>query len=167
MIMTGRAHIIGNHIDTDQIIPSRYLGTLDPIKLAEGCFFSLIPGFATRVHSGDILVAGDNMGCGSSREHAPLAIRAAGISCVVARSFSRIFYRSAINIGLPAVICPSAVDFADPDEDMLVDFDRGVVESHGCTADFSPFSSSILEILSAGGLVPFMSRRFMSKGVSA
>lgn len=87
----GRIHVVGDHIDTDQIIPARFLGSLDPKVLAEGCFFNLIPQFATKVTAGDILVGGDNLGCGSSREHAPIAIKSAGISCVVARSFSRIF----------------------------------------------------------------------------
>ncbi len=165
MIMKGRAHIVGDHVDTDQIIPSRYLGTLDPAKLAEGCFFNLLPGFATRVRRGDILLAGENMGCGSSREHAPIAIKSTGISCVVARGFSRIFYRSAINIGLPVVICPEAIDFTAAGAEISVDFDRGVVESAGRAAEFAPFSPSILEILSAGGLVPFMSRRLAQEEI--
>jgi 3-isopropylmalate/(R)-2-methylmalate dehydratase small subunit len=134
----GRIHKIGDHIDTDQIIPARYLGSLDPKVLAEGCFYNLIPQFATKVKSGDILVAGDNLGCGSSREHAPIAIKCTGISCVVARSFSRIFYRSAINIGLPAVVCPDAVAFAKEGNEMTIDFDRGVVESGGKSAAFAP-----------------------------
>lgn len=159
MIMKGRVHLVGDHIDTDQIIPSRYLGSLDPKVLAEGCFYNLIPEFWSKVKPGDILVAGDNLGCGSSREHAPIAIKATGISCVVARSFSRIFYRSAINIGLPAVICPDAVDFTQQGSEMTVDFDRCVVECGGRSAAFAQFSPSILEIIAAGGLVPFMSQR--------
>jgi 3-isopropylmalate/(R)-2-methylmalate dehydratase small subunit len=167
MIYKGRIHIIGDHIDTDQIIPARFLGSLDSKVLAEGCFFNLIPQFATKVTPGDILVAGDNLGCGSSREHAPIAIKSAGISCVVARSFSRIFYRSAINIGLPAVVCPEAVAFARQGADMTVDFDNGVVASGGESAAFAPFGPSILEIIAAGGLVPFMSQRLAREGVRA
>lgn len=163
----GRVHKIGDHIDTDQIIPARYLGSLDPKVLAEGCFFNLIPQFATTVKPGDILVAGDNLGCGSSREHAPIAIKSTGISCVVARSFSRIFYRSSINIGLPAVVCPEAVDFARQGAEMKVDFDRGVVESGGKSAAFAPFGPSILAIIAAGGLVPFMSQRLAREGARA
>src|SRR3954469_5814361 len=143
MIYKGRIHKFGDHIDTDQIIPARFLGSLDPKVLAEGCFFNLIPQFAITVTPGDILVAGDNLGCGSSREHAPIAIKSTGISCVVARSFSRIFYRSAINIGLPAVVCPDAVAFAEQGAQMTVDFDRGIVESGGKSAEFAPFGPSI------------------------
>jgi 3-isopropylmalate/(R)-2-methylmalate dehydratase small subunit len=167
MIYSGRIHLVGDHIDTDQIIPARYLGSLDPKVLAEGCFFNLIPQFATKVTPGDILVGGDNFGCGSSREHAPIALKSAGISCVVARSFSRIFYRSAINIGLPAVVCPEAVAFAKPGANMTVDFDRGVVESGGASAAFAPFGPSILAIIAAGGLVPFMSQRLAREGARA
>ncbi len=167
MIMKGRVHLVGDHIDTDQIIPARYLGSLDPKVLAEGCFLNLIPQFAAKVKPGDILVGGENLGCGSSREHAPIAIRATGISCLVARSFSRIFYRSAINIGLPAVVCPDAVAFAEDDNEMTVDFDRGVVESGGKSAAFAPFGPSILAIIAAGGLVPFMSQRLAREGARA
>jgi 3-isopropylmalate dehydratase small subunit len=167
MIMKGRIHMVGDHIDTDQIIPARFLGSLDPKVLAEGCFFNLIPQFANGVKQGDILVAGDNLGCGSSREHAPIAIKATGISCVVANSYSRIFYRSAINIGLPAVVCPEAVAFAKNGTEMTVDFDRGVVGSGGKSAAFAPFGPSILEIIAAGGLVPFMSQRLTKEGARA
>jgi 3-isopropylmalate dehydratase small subunit len=167
MIYQGNIHKIGDHIDTDQIIPARFLGSLDPKVLAEGCFFNLIPQFSTTVKAGDILVAGDNLGCGSSREHAPIAIKATGISCVVANSFSRIFYRSAINIGLPAVVCPEAVAFAEQGAEMTVDFDRGVVESGGKSAEFAPFGPSILAIIAAGGLVPFMSQRLAREGARA
>jgi 3-isopropylmalate dehydratase small subunit len=167
MIMTGRIHLVGDHIDTDQIIPARFLGSLDPKVLAEGCFFNLIPQFAATVNPGDILVAGDNFGGGSSREHAPIAIKATGISCVVANSYSRIFYRSAINIGLPAVVCPDAVAFAKNGSEMKVDFDRGVVESGGKSAAFAPFGPSILAIIAAGGLVPFMSLRLAREGARA
>jgi 3-isopropylmalate/(R)-2-methylmalate dehydratase small subunit len=167
MIMKGRVHKVGDHIDTDQIIPARFLGSLDPKVLAEGCFFNLIPQFATTVSLGDIVVGGDNFGCGSSREHAPIAIKATGISCVVARSFSRIFYRSAINIGLPAVVCADAVAFAKDRTEMTVDFDRGVVESDGKSAAFAAFGPSILAIIAAGGLVPFMSQRLASQAARA
>jgi 3-isopropylmalate/(R)-2-methylmalate dehydratase small subunit len=167
MILKGRIHKVGDHIDTDQIIPARFLGSLDPVVLSAGCFFNLISKFSTGVKPGDILVAGDNFGCGSSREHAPIAIKATGISCVVAGSFSRIFYRSAINIGLPAVVCPAAVSFAKQGAEMTVDFDRGVVESAGQSAEFAPFGREILAIIAAGGLVPFMSQRLAREGARA
>jgi 3-isopropylmalate/(R)-2-methylmalate dehydratase small subunit len=167
MIFRGHIHSVGNDIDTDQIIPARYLGSSDPVALRPGCFFNLIPNFADGVKSGDILVAGDNFGCGSSREHAPIAIKATGISCVVARSFSRIFYRSAINIGLPAIVCPAAVAFAKAGSEMTVDFDRGMVESAGQSAAFAPFGREILSIIAAGGLVPFMAQRLARQGATA
>jgi 3-isopropylmalate dehydratase small subunit len=167
MIFRGHIHSVGNDIDTDQIIPARYLGSSDPVALRPGCFFNLIPNFADGVKSGDILVAGDNFGCGSSREHAPIAIKATGISCVVARSFSRIFYRSAINIGLPAIVCPAAVAFAKAGSEMTVDFDRGMVESVGQSAAFAPFGREILSIIAAGGLVPFMAQRLARQGATA
>jgi 3-isopropylmalate/(R)-2-methylmalate dehydratase small subunit len=167
MIFKGKVHQVGDHVDTDQIIPARYLGSFDPGSLRPGCFFNLIPEFYSRVAAGDILVAGDIFGCGSSREHAPIAIKATGISCVVARSFSRIFYRSAINIGLPAVVCPPAVAFAREGAGMVVDFDRGLVECDGKSAPFAAFGSEVLSIIAAGGLVPFMAQRLAGQGVRA
>lgn len=167
MIYQGKIHRVGDHIDTDQIIPTRFMVSSDPTALRTGCFFNLIPDFSTRVAPGDILVAGENLGCGSSREHAPLAIQATGIACVVADSFSRIFYRSAINIGLPAVVCPQAVAFAREGAEMTVDFERGVVESEGRTAAFAPFSDEVLAIIAAGGLVPFMAQRLAKEGAPA
>jgi 3-isopropylmalate/(R)-2-methylmalate dehydratase small subunit len=167
MILRGRIHQVGDDIDTDQIIPARYLGSFDPATLAPGCFVNLIPNFSQSVAAGDIVVAGDNFGCGSSREHAPIAIKATGISCVVARSFSRIFYRSAINVGLPAVVCPAAVAFAREGELMTVDFDRGQVMSGSQSVPFAPFGQEVLAIIAAGGLVPFMARRLSTPGASA
>jgi 3-isopropylmalate/(R)-2-methylmalate dehydratase small subunit len=167
MILKGSVHCVGDNIDTDQIIPSRYLGSSDPVSLRPGCFFNLIPDFASHVEAGDILVAGENFGCGSSREHAPIAIKATGIACVVAKSFSRIFYRSAINIGLPAVVCPAAVSLALEGAEMTVDFDRGVVESRGQRTPFAPFGREVLAILAAGGLVPFMAQRLSNSSPQA
>jgi 3-isopropylmalate/(R)-2-methylmalate dehydratase small subunit len=167
MMLKGQIHQVGNDIDTDQIIPARYLGSFDPAVLAPGCFFNLIPNFSQSVTPGDIVVAGDNFGCGSSREHAPIAMKATGISCVVARSFSRIFYRSAINVGLPAVVCPAAISFAREGELMTVDFDRGQVASGSHSVPFAPFGQEVLAIIAAGGLVPFMARRLSAEGASA
>lgn len=167
MILHGKAHIVGDHIDTDQIIPSRFLGSADPESLRGGCFLNLMPGFPDRVSPGDILVAGDNFGCGSSREHAPIAIKATGISCVVAKSFSRIFYRSAINIGLPAIVCSPAVALAQDGAPLTVDFVKGTVSLAGATVPFASFSPEILSILSAGGLVSFMAQRLAHQGVPA
>lgn len=167
MKLSGRVHVFGDHIDTDQIIPARFLGSSDPAYLRTGCFLNLAPGFPERVKPGDILVAGENFGCGSSREHAPIAIKATGIACVVARSFSRIFYRSAINIGLPAIICPEAVSHAAAGAEAAVDLAKGTVTVTGNTYAFAPFASEIVSILDAGGLVPFMARRLKQEGARA
>jgi 3-isopropylmalate/(R)-2-methylmalate dehydratase small subunit len=167
MILKGQTHCVGDDIDTDQIIPARYLGSFDPATLRSGCFFNLIPNFAQGVKAEDILVAGDNFGCGSSREHAPLAIKATGISCVVANSFSRIFYRSAVNVGLPAVVCPAAVKLAEPGKPMAVNFDLGQVEVGGKSIPFAPFGREVLAIIAAGGLVPFMAQRLAKQQVDA
>jgi 3-isopropylmalate/(R)-2-methylmalate dehydratase small subunit len=167
MNLSGRIHCVGDHIDTDQIIPSRFLGSADPASLRSGCFLNLIPGFPDRVAPGDVLVAGENFGCGSSREHAPIAIKATGIACVVAKSFSRIFYRSAINIGLPAISCPEAVDLSVDGQLLSVDFDTGLVSVGRKSVPFTPFSPEILEIISAGGLVPFMAKRLSQQGAIA
>ncbi|HIC86937.1 MAG TPA: 3-isopropylmalate dehydratase small subunit, partial [Aquificae bacterium] len=109
-MLKGRAFKFGDDIDTDQIIPARYLNTSDPNELAKHCMEDADPTFASKVRKGDFIVAGKNFGCGSSREHAPLAIKAAGVSAVIAKSFARIFFRNAINIGLPILECPEAVE---------------------------------------------------------
>lgn len=166
MILIGRIHRFGDHIDTDQIIPTRFLGSTDPAVLAEGCFLNLAPGFPTRVAMGDIVVAGENFGCGSSREHAPIAIKGTGISCVVASSFSRIFYRSAINIGLPAIVCPKAVALAYGGVTMTVDLEQGTVTVGDQSVSFAPFSPAIVAILEAGGLVKFMALRLQREGIT-
>ena len=166
MILAGKVHCVGDHIDTDQIIPSRFLGASDAESLRGGCFLNLMPGFPDRVAAGDILVAGENFGCGSSREHAPIAIKATGISCVVAKSFSRIFYRSAINIGLPAIVCPQAADRARDGQEISVDLDVGTVRLDGRSLPFTAFSPEVLAIIAAGGLVPFMAKRLTMQGAA-
>ena len=113
MKLQGTAHKYGNNVDTDVIIPARYLNTTDAAELARHCMEDLDPSFAGKVKPGDLIVAGENFGCGSSREHAPLAIKASGVSCVIAQSFARIFYRNAINIGLPILECRTASDLAE------------------------------------------------------
>ena len=162
----GKVWILGDDIDTDAIIPARYLTTWDPVELADHCLEDVDPGFATRVAKGDIIVAGKNFGCGSSREHAPLAIKAAGISCVVAESFARIFYRNSINIGLPILECPSAVKDIRPGDILAVDLAKGVVsnitqdqryEAVSCP----PFMQGIIE---AGGLIDFVGRTLRKDG---
>lgn len=162
MIFRGRIHAFGDHIDTDVIIPTQFLGQSDPAHLAKGCFAKLYPGFAERVQPGDLIFAGENFGCGSSREHAPIAIKATGIGCVVAASFARIFYRSAINIGLPVVACPDAVSHAQEGNEAEVNFTEGVVIVGGERITFPQFPAQVLEILTAGGLVPYMRERLKS-----
>ena len=145
----------GDNIDTDVIIPARYLNTQSPAELAAHCMEDIDKTFVTRVKAGDIMVGGENFGCGSSREHAPVAIKAAGIDCVIAKSFARIFYRNSINIGLPIMECPEAVDAINAGDTVSVDFDTGVItdETNGKVFHAEPFPPFIQEIISAGGLM--------------
>ena len=151
----GTAHRYGRDIDTDVIIPARYLNTSDPAELAKHCLEDLDTAFVERVMPGDIIVAEENFGCGSSREHAPLCIKAAGVSVVVAKSFARIFYRNAINIGLPILECPEAVDAIEQGHVVSVDADAGTVRNETTGAEFEaqPFPPFICEIIEAGGLI--------------
>ena len=128
-LLKGQAWVYGDNVDTDVIIPARYLTTSDPKELAPHCMEDIDKDFASSVKKGDILVAGSNFGCGSSREHAPLAILGAGVSCVVASSFARIFYRNSINIGLPIVECPEASAKIQAGDKVSVNFDTGVITS--------------------------------------
>ena len=155
MEFKGTAHRYGRDVDTDVIIPARYLNTSDPAELAKHCLEDLDPGFARAVAPGDIIVAEENFGCGSSREHAPLCIKAAGVSCVVAKSFARIFYRNAINIGLPIMECPDAVDAIRQGDTVRIDADAGTIvdETTGESFQAHPFPPFIREIIEAGGLV--------------
>ena len=142
-------------IDTDVIIPARYLNTSDPAELARHCLEDLDTTFVERVRPGDIIVADENFGCGSSREHAPVCIKAAGVSCVIAKSFARIFYRNSINVGLPILECPEAADAIRDGDVVSVDADRGVIvdETSGKTFEAQPFPPFIQEIINEGGLV--------------
>ena len=155
MKFNGTVFRYGRDIDTDVIIPARYLNTSDPAELAKHCLEDLDTTFVTRVKPGDIIVADENFGCGSSREHAPVAIKAAGVSCVIAKSFARIFYRNAINIGLPILECPEAVDAISDGDVVSVDADTGTIvdETTGATFHAQPFPPFIQEIINAGGLV--------------
>ena len=159
MIFTGRIHKFGDHVDTDVIIPATLLSNTDPKILGRGCFSEVFPGFADRVKPGDLIFAGENFGCGSSREHAPIAIKGAGIACVVAASFSRIFYRSAINIGLPIAICPDAVAQAEAGAEASADLTAGKITVAGKSYSIPPFPPELIAILDSGGLVPFMEKR--------
>ena len=155
MQFKGTVFRYGRDIDTDVIIPARYLNTSDPAELARHCLEDLDTTFVERVRPGDIIVADENFGCGSSREHAPVCIMAAGVSCVIAKSFARIFYRNSINVGLPILECPEAADAIRDGDVVSVDADRGVIvdETSGKTFEAQPFPPFIQEIINEGGLV--------------
>lgn len=155
MKFNGTVIKYGRDIDTDVIIAARYLNTSDPKELAKHCMQDLAPTFVERVKPGDIMVAEENFGCGSSREHAPICIKAAGIDCVIAKSFARIFYRNAINTGLAILECPEAVDGIGEGDTVSVDADAGIItdETTGQSWQAQPFPPFIKEIIEAGGLV--------------
>ena len=160
----GSVFKYGDNIDTDVIIPARYLNTQNARELADHCMEDIDKTFITRVQAGDIMVGGENFGCGSSREHAPLAIKTAGIACVIAASFARIFYRNAINIGLPILECPSASTAIREGNTVSVNFDTGVItdETTGETFQAEPFPPFIQKIIRSGGLIPCPSRNWTS-----
>jgi len=157
----GTAHKYGRDIDTDVIIPARYLTTSVPEELAKHCMEDLDAGFVAKVEFGDILVAEENFGCGSSREHAPISIKAAGVSVVIAKSFARIFYRNAINTGLPIMEAPEAVDDISDGDEVTVDADAGIIinETKGTTYRAQPFPPFIKEIIEKGGLIESIKHR--------
>ena len=156
-----KAHKYGNDVDTDVIIPARYLNTSAPEELAAHCMEDIDPMFAGRVRHGDIIVAGRNFGCGSSREHAPLAIKASGISCVVAESFARIFYRNALNIGLPILECSAAANAISAGDEVSVNLETGEITdiTTGRTFRAEPFPPFMMELIAAGGLAAYLKAR--------
>ena len=151
----GFVHKYGDHVDTDVIIPARYLNTQSHKELAAHCMEDIDKDFIAKVKEGDIMVAGANFGCGSSREHAPIAIAASGISCVIARSFARIFYRNSINIGLAILECPAAADAIENGDEVAVDFDTGIITNvtRGQTYQAEPFPPFIKDMIAKGGLM--------------
>ena len=151
----GTVFKYGDNIDTDVIIPARYLATQDPKELAAHCMEDIDKEFIHKVKDGDIMVAGVNFGCGSSREHAPVAIKASGISCVIAANFARIFYRNAINIGLAILECPAASAGIDDGDEVTVDFDTGVITdvTKGVSYQAEPFPPFIKDMIAKGGLM--------------
>jgi 3-isopropylmalate/(R)-2-methylmalate dehydratase small subunit len=159
MKLHGRVHRVGDHIDTDLIMPGRYLTLRDEAVLGTHCLEGLDPDFAQRVARGDILVAGRNFGSGSSREHAVLALRGAGIAAVVAESVARIFYRNAINLALPVITCPEAASALVADVAAEVDVAAGEIRQDGKTWRFPPFQGEVAAILAAGGLASHVRRR--------
>ena len=155
----------GDNVDTDVIIPARHLNDPDPKTLASHCMEDIDKDFSRTVEEGDIMVAGANFGCGSSREHAPLAIKASGVRCVIAKSYARIFYRNAINIGLPILECPEAAEGIRPRDRVTVDFATGVIsdETQGKTWQAAPFPEFIDGIIQSGGLLKSLKARGAAK----
>ena len=151
----GFVHKYPDNVDTDVIIPARYLNTSDPQELAAHCMEDIDTEFVKKVQPGDILVAGFNFGCGSSREHAPLVLKTCGISCVIAKTFARIFYRNSINIGLPILECPAAAEAIQDGDEVSVDFDTGLITNHtrGESYQAEAFPPFIQQIIAAGGLM--------------
>ena len=151
----GKVHKYGDNVDTDVIIPARHLNTSDHKELASHCMEDIDTEFVKKVKQGDIMVGGDNFGCGSSREHAPIAIKASGIDCVIAKTFARIFYRNSINIGLPILECSEASEKIQDGDEVSIDFDSGVItnETRGETYQALPFPDFIKDIMAKGGLM--------------
>jgi 3-isopropylmalate/(R)-2-methylmalate dehydratase small subunit len=156
--MAGKVWKYGDNVDTDVIIPARYLNVFDGAELATHCMEDIDATFAGGVKPGDVIVAGANFGCGSSREHAPIAIKAAGVGCVIARSFARIFYRSAINIGLPIMECPEAVERIKAGDEVRINLASGEIVdiATGETFRAAPYPESMMEIMRAGGLIDYV-----------
>ena len=161
----GTVHKYGDHVDTDVIIPARYLNTQSHQEMASHCMEDIDKTFITRVKDGDIMVAGVNFGCGSSREHAPIAIKASGISCVIAKNFARIFYRNAINIGLAILECPAASEGIDDGDEVAVDFDTGIITNitKNETYQAEPFPPFIKDMIAKGGLMASLKAREAAK----
>lgn len=157
----GTVFKYGDNVDTDVIIPARYLNSSDPAELAQHCMEDIDKDFVNNVKKGDIIVADKNFGCGSSREHAPIAIKAAGVSCVIAETFARIFYRNAINIGLPIIECPEASKGIEAGDEVEVDFDSGVITNvtKGTTFQGQAFPEFMQRIIAAEGLVNYINQK--------
>lgn len=157
----GIVHKYGDNVDTDVIIPARYLNSSDPKELAKKCMEDIDADFVNRVKPGDIIVANKNFGCGSSREHAPIAIKASGIACVVAETFARIFYRNAINIGLPIIECPSAAQAIKAGDEVEIDFDTGMIYDRTSGQEFKgqAFPEFMQKIIKAEGLMNYINQK--------
>jgi 3-isopropylmalate/(R)-2-methylmalate dehydratase small subunit len=168
MKLNGKVWKYGDNIDTDAIIPARYLNMSTAEELAMHCMEDVDTSYAVQVKPGDIIVGGENFGCGSSREHAPLAIKGSGASCVIAKSFARIFYRNSINIGLPILACPKAVQDIEKGDHLSVDLTVGLITNlrSGNTYTTTPFPDFIMDIIRAGGLIPFTKERLKSNNIS-
>ncbi len=165
MKLKGKVHKYGADVNTDVIIPARYLNMSDPDELARHCMEDIDSEFINRVRPGDIIVADTNFGCGSSREHAPLAIKATGVGCVIARSFARIFYRNALNIGLPILECVEAVDKTDAGDVLEVELSTGEIvnTTKGLTFKAEPIPDFMLELIDSGGLIEYTRRKIAAR----
>ena len=157
----GTVFKFGDNVDTDVIIPARYLNSSDPKELAQHCMEDIDKDFVKKVSNGDIIVANKNFGCGSSREHAPIAIKAAGVSCVIAETFARIFYRNAINIGLPIIECEEAAKAIEAGDEVEIDFDSGMIydKTKGTSYQGQPFPEFMQKIIKAEGLVNYINQK--------
>ena len=165
-MLKGKVHKYGADVNTDVIMPARYLMLDKPDELAQHCMEEIDKDFLKKVKAGDIMMATTNFGCGSSREHAPLAIKASGISCVIAKSFARIFFRNAINIGLPLLECDEAVDKTKTNDTLEVDLSNGRIKNvtRGMTFTAKPYPDFMAELISAGGLIEYTKKRIAGKG---
>ena len=161
MVTKGKVHKYGDNVDTDVIIPARYLNTSDPRELATHCMEDIDKEFTSKVVAGDIMVGGANFGCGSSREHAPIAIKNSGISCVIAKTFARIFFRNSINIGLAILECPEASEKIDAGDEVSIDFDSGIITNitKNETYKAEPFPEFVKKIISSDGLMNSIKNR--------
>ena len=161
MIFTGKVWKFGDNIDTDAIIPARYLNTSDPVQLAAHCMEDADPDFVKKMKAGDIILGGENFGCGSSREHAPIAIKASGISCVVAKSFARIFYRNAFNMGLPIFESKELADAIAEGKEITIDSSRGIITMEGSDQQFviSPIPPFMEQLIADGGLMKHIAKK--------
>jgi 3-isopropylmalate/(R)-2-methylmalate dehydratase small subunit len=161
--MNAKGHVFkyGDNVDTDVIIPARYLNSFDGKELASHAMVDIDPEFAGKVQKGDMIVAGKNFGSGSSREHAPLALKEAGVSCVIAETFARIFYRNAINIGLPIIEAPDAATEIEANDELEIDFDNGTIKdlTNGKAYKAQPFPPFMQELIAAGGLVNYTNNK--------
>ena len=165
MPIQGTVHKFGDHVDTDVIIPARYLGSTDPGELASHCMEDIDAEFIKRVQPGDVIVAGRNFGCGSSREHAPIAIKAAGVSVVIAATFARIFYRNTLNIALPIIECPEAAEAISAGDTVEVDLEGGAIRdlTTGDEFTFAPLMGAAQDLIAAGGLVELTKQKLAAR----
>ena len=165
--MKGKVHKYGADVNTDVIIPARYLNVSEPAELAKHCMEDIDKEFVARVQPGDIIMATTNFGCGSSREHAPLAIKASGISCIIAKSFARIFFRNAINIGLPLLECEEAVEKTEAGDLLEVELSSGRIKNvtNGMTFTAKPYPDFMAELISAGGLIEYTRQRLINRRI--